>query len=278
MRRIGIGRRMVIIAVAMGSAMAAPAGAMALSTHSATTSSVNSAGQFAATARCGATEHVVSGGFNISNKGANEGAAVVSRAVKSSGWKVRLYSESGETLTTYAYCAPKGQLSTSTHHSEMAAPDQGVNTTATARCSSGETLVSGGYAFLPSSGEVNSPTYRDYAASATKWTVMSAFDVGPVSVEAFGYCGRGVVVKVRSSTSASIPDGGNGSATARCHKGETLLSGGYTTTPKPDWFNSTGPDFFYNSSHRSGARSWTASAWNFSSVSGKITAFAYCMP
>jgi hypothetical protein len=249
---------------------------MALSTHSATTSSVNSAGQFVATAKCGASEHVVSGGFNISNKGGNEGAAAVSRAVKG-GWTVHLYSEASETLTTYAYCAPSGQLSLSRHESQTAAVAQGVNTTATALCSSGETLVSGGYAFLTKLNERNSPTFMDYAASASKWTVMSAFENGPVNLEAFGYCGRGVFVKARSSTSALIPTNQEGSATASCHNRETLLAGGYTTTPTPDWNDKAGPDLFYSSSYRSGARSWRASAFNFSNVSGKITTFAYCM-
>jgi hypothetical protein len=105
--------------------------------------------------------------------------------------------------------------------------------------------------------------------------VTSAFE-SPGSLEAFAYCERGVVIKVRSSTSAPIPDGGDSSATARCHKGETLLSGGYTTKPKPDWFNTFGPDFFYNASYRSGKHSWIASAHNYSNVAGTITAFAYC--
>lgn len=70
--------------------------------------------------------------------------------------------------------------------------------------------------------------------------------------------------------------GDKGSATATCPKGETLLSGGYETSPKPDYYNEEGPDPFYNSSCRSGADSWTASAFNCSNVSGKITAYAHC--
>jgi hypothetical protein len=128
----------------------------------------------------------------------------------------------------------------------------------------------------------NSPNFRDYAASASKWTVMSAFAGGPANVTALGYCDRGVTVKVRSrSTSIAAQDGGPpgfGSATASRLKRETLLSGGYTTTPTPDYGDKAGPDFFYNASHRSGTRSWTASADNYSAAPGKLTTFAYCEP
>jgi hypothetical protein len=254
--------------------LAAPAGAMALTTHSATTTTTNSAGQLVATATCGAGEHVVSGGF----QGSDASAAVSSRAVNGDSWTVRLFPFGTPTLTTYAYCARNGQLSVFGHENRVPALTGERNTTATASCASRQTLVSGGYAFLPGLHESNSPTYRDFAASARTWSVMSVFNQTPARLAAFAYCARGVVVKVRSNSSLSVLTGAHGSATASCHAGETLLSGGYTTTPTPDWHNHTGPDFFYGDSYRSGARSWTASAHNFSHVAGKITAFAYCMP
>jgi hypothetical protein len=279
MTRIGSSRRAAVTVVCMGTVLAAPSGAMALTTHSATTSTLNTAGQLVATAKCGANARVVSGGYKTSDT-SDPGGAVVSRAVKP-GWTVRFYPFGADTLTTYAYCAPTGQFSLSKHENNVAAKPRvkgHANTTVTARCAAGETLVSGGYAFLPSSSQSNSPTYRDYSPSGGKWTVMSDFNTTPAMLAAFAYCGRGVVVKVRSSSSASIPPGGDGSARASCHREETLLAGGYTTTPTPDVFNSTGPDLFYSGSHRSGAHSWTASAHNFSSVAGKIQTFAYCMP
>lgn len=150
-------------------------------------------------------------------------------------------------------------------------------TTATASCASGQTLVSGGYAFLSAlSGQGNSPTYREFAASPSKWSVTSVFENLPGKLAAVAYCERGVHVNVRSHSSPIASSAATGSATASCYKGETLLSGGYTTTPTPDYDNKTGPDLFYGASYRSGLRSWTASAINYSVVSGKITAFAYC--
>jgi hypothetical protein len=107
---------------------------------------------------------------------------------------------------------------------------------------------------------------------------MSVFDTPPGNLVAFAYCARRVTAKVRSSSSPIAAGAPKGSATARCHKGETLLSGGYTTTPTPDFANKTGPDFFYSASYRSGKRAWTARVINFSAVSGRLTTFAYCAP
>jgi hypothetical protein len=188
-------------------------------------------------------EHVVSGGF----KSRKTNSAIVSRAVQGDSWTVHLYPEAPP-LTTYAYCARNGQFSLSRHVHKVRASKKGVNVIAAARCDGGR-VASGGYVMSPSPAtDANSPNYRDYATSAGKWTVMSVFADPPGNLVAFAYCTQHVRVKVRSR-SRSIPAEvmqvpGFGSATARCHKGETLLSGGYTSTPTPDWENMSGPDSF----------------------------------
>jgi hypothetical protein len=289
LKRTGSSRRTAVIVVCT-SIVAAPSGAMALAgarsdqrdrgglhaqpltTHSKSTSTLNKAGELVATAKCGAHEVVVSGGYKTSGK--DGGAAVLSLTADGKSWTVNFYPYTNpDMLTTYAYCAHNASVSA--HSKQVSATVRGDNTTVTARCKAGETLVAGGYQFKPTVGEDTSPTYRDYAANGG-WSVMSVFNSVPAKLAAYAYCERGVVVKVRSSSSGSIHDQGNGSATATCHKGETLLGGGYTTTPTPDYFDTTGPDLFYRDSYRSGARSWTASAHNVSSASGKTTAFAYC--
>jgi hypothetical protein len=272
MTRTGNWRWTAVTAACGVTALAAPAGAMALTTHSATDDTQNANGQLVATAKCGAGEHVVSGGY----KGSDSGGAVVSRAIHGDSWTVHLYPGLTDTLTTYAYCARSGRIATHANQATGVAPPP--STTVNASCASGETLVSGGYAFLatPPSTQDGAATYKDYAASAHNWKVTVAFEDVPADIKAFAYCQRDVDVKVRSKTSDPIPDEGVGSVKASCHEGETLLAGGYTTTPKPDWDNNAGPDLFYFASHRSGSRSWTASAHNYSSVAGSITAFAYC--
>jgi hypothetical protein len=275
MRRRGITRRMAVTAICLGAALAPPSAAMAaLTTHSATDTTANSAGQFVATAKCGAGEHVVSGGWK-SLAGDREGAAVLSRAVRGDGWTVHLFPDTADKLTTYAYCSSKRGVSQ--HAAEVSAKRGPRNTVARAHCASGQTLVAGGYAFLGTPSALgNSPTFKNYVV-ASKWTVMAAFDTIPANLMAFAYCQKDVTVTVRSATSAPIHRPHDGSATASCRKGETLLSGGYTTVPRPDWGNVKGPDFFYFASYRSGSRSWTASAHNYGKP-GMIKVFAYCQP
>lgn len=282
MTSIRISRRIAITVACTATLLAAPTGAMALTTHSATTSTVNSKGFLVATAVCGANERVVSGGYNTTDT-SQAGAAVVSHAVNGDSWRVRFFTfTTPESLTTYAYCAPTDQFSISGHENEVTAQPQPTNNVATASCSSSETLVSGGYALLTTQSNVEeSPTYRDHAAGGTDWTVMSVFKGIPGQLAAFAYCSPGVTVKVRSASTSIGPDvtaPTSGSATASCQAGETLLAGGYTTKPTPDWSNLNGPDFFYSGSYRSGQRSWTASATNYSDPAGTLKVLAYCMP
>ena len=246
-----------------------------LTTHRATTTTPNSFGELAVTARCALGEHVVSGGYN-SSLGS---AAVASHAAGNDGWTVELFPGSTDKLTAYAYCARAGRIVTHRKRgTAMAAP---ANTAVAARCTSSEALVAGGYEYASApSDQEDSPTYRDYATTRHTWAVMAAIRKAPAQLVVFAYCERGVSVTVRSRTSPSIPAHSGGSATASCHHGETLLGGGYSTTPLPDWNNAIGPDLFFSATFRSGVRSWTARAHNFSSAnsmtSGAITAFAYC--
>jgi len=282
MTRTTILRGAAVIVASLGIIVPLPNGAMArtqsttnaaatgLTTHSATDTTVNSAGQLVATALCGPNQHVVSGGF----KSPDQSAAVVSHAVSGDRWTVHLYPGNSTSLTAYAYCSQQDGITK--HEHEVAAAAGPTNNVAQATCPLGQTLVSGGYAFVSTSDESNSPTYRDFAATPRKWLVMAIFSNVPANLEAFAYCEKGVTVHVRSTMSASIPSDSHGSATAKCHTGETLLGGGYTTTPTPDWDNTTGPDIFYSASFRSGALSWTAKGHNYSNMAGTITAFAYC--
>jgi hypothetical protein len=265
-------RRSAVGAVALCGALLVPGSAAALSTHSATDTTQNSDGDLVATAKCAHDEHVVSGGF----AGATDGGAISSRAVHGDSWRVVFYPGVTNTLTTQAYCAKHGHLST--HTDRVAGVETPPNTTATARCAAGETLVSGGLEFIADnlSSESGSAVFKAFAASSRAWQVTVAFEAVPADIKAYAYCGRGVDVKVRSGQSHSIPNDGVGTAKASCHRGETLLSGGYTTTPAPDWENTSGPDLFYYASHRLRKRTWTASAHNYSNADGTIKAFAYC--
>lgn len=245
----------------------------ALTSHSSSTTSKS--GQLAATARCGAREHVVSGGFKATTT-VPPGALVASHAVGRTGWTVSMYPYFPERLTAYAYCARNGQLGVSKRRAMATAAQAPTTTTATASCPSDEVILSGGFAFQHASlSEFNSSTYQDYSPDIRHWTVTSAFATVPARLATFAYCGRGLRVVARSSTVPS-PSHTKASATASCLTGETLLSGGFTTDPTPDWNNTTGPDTYFAASYRSAVRSWTVADDNYSDAPGTLTAFAYC--
>lgn len=278
----GISRCTALATAFMAAALAVPTGAIAssvhhaaatappeLTVHSASTSTPNSSGELVAIAKCGASEHLVSGGFTSANP-----LALIASYDDGEGWYVGGYAVGK--LTAYAYCAPRGKvvINEQSNTGVMAAPAP-ANTTLTASCSSGYTLFSGGFLFYDNPSEANSSTYRDYSPTAGEWTVMSVFTSTPAHLGSEAYCGQGLTVKARSA-STPIAAGGEASATASCHKKETLLSGGFTTTPTPDFDDSSGPDTYFSASYRSAEWSWIVKAHNYSSVAGAITAFAYC--
>jgi hypothetical protein len=261
----------VALVLGTGSALAiAVSPAAALKTRSATSSTLNGNGELVATAHCHDGERVVSGGFADSP----EGAAVVSRAAGRDGWTVHTYPGSSS-LTTYAYCSTTGGVSTASDHVQVT---RRSNTKAKARCGRGDVAVSGGYKFGNEELEGNSPAFSSRRAGTRGWSILALLAETPARLDVFAYCQHDADVIVRTAQ-AHIPGGPSdttGSATVKCHPGEKLLSGGYKTTPTPDWDNSAGPDFFYYGSKRVGPRGWKASAINYSDVGGKIVAYAYC--
>jgi hypothetical protein len=90
-------------------------------------------------------------------------------------------------------------------------------------------------------------------------------------VVAFAYCRKGKGLRTRSA-SGPVPYGGSslGSVTARCKRGEKVISGGFDN---PDF---DAQPWLIFASYRSGARSWTAAAENSSGGDGQLDVFAYC--
>jgi hypothetical protein len=257
--------------LAVGTATTAFAG-KGLKTRSVTTTTVDDVGQLVATAECKQGERVVSGGFSSQD----DSYATESRAAQGQKWIVRLWGsgQPDESLTVDAYCAKEGRFSK--HKKTEDAVETTDPTKSKAKCGKKEAAVAGGYTLVTDDGGGNSPVFIARKARKRAWSVSAFADDPPGSLTTFVYCRKGAKVKVRSAQSDPIDDEEPGSATAKCHRGETLLSGGYTTTPESDFNNTTGPDFFYYVSSRSGPRSWTAAAHNYSDVAGQITTFAYC--
>ena len=259
--RIGAG------AIFAAVALAAPSFAWGLKTRTARSPTLPGT----ATAECKNREHLVSGGFSLPD----EGQVSISRAPHGQRWTAT--ADGDPPLTVFAYCT--GGRGVSRHSDSETVPGPaGTQKTVAAHCDANESLVSGGYETVDADAGIHDlVAFKSRRAGDRRWKVAVFNDSDTASrLKVFAYCRRDVDVKVRSKQSDQIHSDQPGSATARCHRGEALVSGGYITTPKSDYGNTTGPDLFYTGSYRSSRRAWTAAAHNYSDVAGRITTLAYC--
>jgi hypothetical protein len=228
-------------------------------------------GLFIGTATCPAGKTVVSGGFEVNPTG----TATVNKAKGERRWVVQ--ATDSTSLTVTANCSKRLDPSVSSRARAFGANNEGVNTTTKARCKRGQ-VVAGGWAFQPAGDSLsNSPVFKSNRKGTDRWVVTAVHDDpnAQSKIKVFAYCLRGVGVRARGD-SVEIEPNADEMATAACKPGEELLGGGYTTTPRPDWNNMTGPDNFYFASQRSGPREWQAGARNHSSVDGEIVTTAIC--
>ncbi len=225
-------------------------------------------GIYKAKMQCPSGQRAISGGFR-SNQGDN---FPVSRAIRPDTWLVKGFDPN---FTGYAYCSKTMRIAHATK--SVDGNDEPTNTDSGASCPSGTTLVSGGYRMSDPSSRGNAPIYSSFPASGKKWSIVGLLD-SPGTLKSFAYCAKDAV-DVRMRTSKATSPGGDEdvTVTAKCHSGEELLSGGFHTTPEPDWDNSAGPDTFFSDSYSSTAGAWTVSAIDYSSfVGGHVTAYAVC--
>lgn len=258
--RIGAGAAFAAVTLAV------PSLAWGLKTRTATAPTLPGT----ATAECRDGEHVVSGGFSLPD----EGQVTISRA-KGQRWTAT--ADGDPPLTVFAYCT--GGRGVSRHsESETVPGPAGTRQTVAAHCDANESLVSGGYETVNADPGIHDlVAFKSRRTGDRTWKVTVFNDSDTAStLKVFAYCKRDVDVKARSKQSEQIPLDQPGLASARCHRDEALLSGGYITTPKPDYQNTTGPDLFYTGSYKSGRRAWTAAAHNYSDAPGRITTFVYC--
>jgi len=193
----------------------------------------------------------------------------VSRALGTDAWLVRTFDSS---FTGYAYCSKTMRASRA--HNSVDVNDN-ENASVDARCPSGTRVVSGGHRMANPGAQSNSPIYSTFPSGQRTWSILAVVSDVPNSLKAFAYCADTAPLTVRTATGA-VPSNDAGMSTVSCKSGEELLSGGYETTPTPDWHNTNGPDTFIHSSFRSAARAWTVNAFNYSDVAGQLVAYAIC--
>lgn len=242
-------------------------------------------GSYAGTATCPAGRRVVSGGF----ADADAPSVAVNRASGKHAWTVRAFDTNQ--ISVVAYCSKYLKVTKETATGEMdEVNDQQGG--ATASCPSGSRVTSGGWEYT--NPIANSPVYTSRPVGARDWTLYAASNDAGNSITAYAYCVTGKKTRVRAgskqSTSVARSRSGRTSAgqsrgfatspsptaTSICKPGETLFGGGFETTPTPDFFNTNGPDTFFGKSARFKKRGWKAYATDYSSMNGKLQAFAVC--
>ena len=270
--------------LALGVAIAAGSG---LKTKTASATVGPSPAAASTTAKCPHSKKVISGGFD--NPGFNDTTpgnpglfAYASHKTGSRRWTVAAQNDNdgAGTIIAFAYC--RNAESLKTRSASATVPNTGTqHGTATARCPQGQKAVSGGVD-NPDFGTDGGAGFFPYVSKKSGgrgWTVsVELFRPAPATLTAFVHCREGEGVKTRS-VSATVPASGSftGTATAKCKPGETLISGGYSTTSPENAGGGGSPDLWYYSSHKAGRRGWTVSAFdNGGAAGGTFTALAYC--
>lgn len=133
---------------------------------------------------------------------------------------------------------------------------------AKAKCARGQTAVSGGFAMPDESDAV-----VNRRKGARTWLVKGQDTAGPL--KAYAYCSRTLRPSVEQDRGRiDVAVTGEGSAKARCDRGESAVAGGW----QYDELGSNQPVF---TGYGRGGRSWKVVA--ASGDSPRITAYAYCL-
>lgn len=260
------GKAAAALAAAIGLFLTFAPGATALSTV--TTKGVEKGDVWVGEATCPKGKRVVSGGFQLPNRS----SVPLNRRQGARTWGV-IGQDTDGPLTVFAYCSSRLAPRIESGTGPISATSEEGR--AVARCANGATAVAGGWEFEDELAD-NQTTFTSYGGGGRAWKV-SVGSGDSAEVTAFAYCLRGDGLEARMKTGGRIAPEGNGQASARCRRGEELLGGGFKTTPRPDYSNNMGPDFFFHRTHRAGARGWLAAAHNYSSIAGRIKLSLICL-
>jgi hypothetical protein len=278
----------LISGIALVATLALGAGiAWGLTTRTASTTVGPSPDASSKAAKCPQGKRVISGGFDNPGfadltSGSPGLFAYASHKSRSRRWTVGAQNDNNGAGTerVFAYCGSADSLAT--RWVSVTVPNAGTqHRTATARCPRGRQAISGGFdnpGFTQDGGAGFFP-YVSKKYRRRGWRVsVELYRPAPATLKVFVYCSASGGVKKRSA-SATVPSTGSetATATARCKHGETLISGGYSTTSQEFPGGGMGPDLWYYRSRKAGRRGWMVSAFHNGSASeGAFKALAYC--
>jgi hypothetical protein len=229
-----------------------------------------------ATARCGAGEGLLAGGFKAQTTRSH--GLIVSRlhpaGSRGSTAAATNTFVNDSTLQAEAYCGPPRQTQTvRVSKTIKGAGAQRSSGSAKARCPTGTTLRLGGFQ-AEVSPQPNGPTVvvntlRRAPGQALR---VGAANTGPKAgaLTALAVCGAGPALRARTKHAALPAAGGRSSVTAHCERGEQLGFGGFHV-PRAD---RSGP--YVSQLRRTAKGDWRAGAFQFPRKGGGLTAIAYC--
>lgn len=150
----------------------------------------------------------------------------------------------------------------------------GQTKTVTARCPSGQFLVSGGFQRTDFRSDGGDYVTESKATGSRAWTVSGhAYGIGSGELTAIAYCARmkqPILTEVASSP-APVASGDSASTTTpACPAGKRLASGGFSTN------GSTNALFAQGTINPNGT--FSVSAYGFFGAAPQLTAYGYCLP
>jgi hypothetical protein len=196
------------------------------------------------------------------------------------GWHVSVVlldpsrsSTTPRTLTVQALCGSGVVPATPTPHKTVYIRP-GETKTVTARCPSGQSLVSGGFQRTDFRSDGGDYVTESKAVGTNAWTATGhAYGTGPGELTAIAYCARmkTPIIKEVVSSPAPVAAGSTASTTTpSCPSGTRLVTGGFSSG------GSTDALFAQGTMNPEGT--FTASSYGFFGAAPQLTAYGYCLP
>jgi hypothetical protein len=150
----------------------------------------------------------------------------------------------------------------------------GETKSVTARCPSGQSLVSGGFQRTDFRSDGGDYVTESHAAGTNAWVVSGhAYGTGSGELTSIAYCARmkrPIITEVASSPAPVAANGSASTTTPACPAGKKLIAGGFSTN------GSTSALFDGAAFNPNGT--WTAHAYGFFGAAPQLTAYGYCLP
>jgi hypothetical protein len=276
---IAAGGLLVIASLAVGAGLSTKSKSVTVGSEDAAT----------VTAKCKQGQKAVSGGFQAPlPSSAEEDPVIVPYASHKQGggkWALgaRNFGGAAGQAKAFAYCRDGKRLVKKS--SSITIPPEGAIGSVTVSCDRGSKAISGGFEHADFElGTIELLAYESRRRGARKWIVSGVnVESDPAILTGYVYCRDGDGLKKASKSAPAGPSifemdsdvVGSGKTTARCEKGERVVSGGFDN-PDFDQDRQSGPQLFPTVSKKKGGRKWTVTSLNNGLVGGTMKAFAYC--